>query len=123
MREKIITIEEVLQFSGKEEGHFFDRKSKQIKGAKIQKIAVAFANADGGDFIIGIKDNKEEVDVSRRWDGNNTLENFNSVFQALQEIVPSLPYTPTFLKNENDNTFCLLISVEKSSKVHSTADK
>ena len=44
---------------------------------KIQKISVALANADGGDFIVGIKEDKEEVDPMRRWCGASNKKFFN----------------------------------------------
>jgi ATP-dependent DNA helicase RecG len=51
--------EEALSYCEREEDHFFDRKAFKIKGEKVQRIAVAFANADGGEFVIGIADDKE----------------------------------------------------------------
>jgi hypothetical protein len=51
MREKILSNTEVLGLSTKLEGHFYDRKTKETDGKKIQKIACAFANADGGEPI------------------------------------------------------------------------
>ncbi len=35
-------------------------------GKTIQKIAVAFANADGGDFVIGIADLSNEPMAAKR---------------------------------------------------------
>jgi ATP-dependent DNA helicase RecG len=59
MKEKFLSPEEIWDLATKQEGHFFDRKAKAVDGKKVQKISVALANADGGDFIIGIKDEKE----------------------------------------------------------------
>lgn len=123
MKEKIIQEKERLDLSTRLEGHFFDRKAKEIDGKKIQKIACAFANADGGDFIVGIKDDKDEADPNNRWSGFLTKEEFNFVFQNLMEVSPSIPYVATFLKNSIDNTYTLQITIEKSEKVHNTADK
>lgn len=122
MNEKIISEYDVLVLSKRQESHFFDKKSKEIDGKKIQKIAVAFANADGGDFIIGIKDESDEISVNKRWDGYINKEDFNKVFQNLLEIKPSLPYTPEFLLNDNLKTYTLKITIEKSEKVHYTSD-
>ncbi len=122
MREKELSQEDVLKLASREEGHFYDRKSKGIEGRKIQKIACAFANADGGDFIIGIKDDKDESDPGKRWVGYQVKEELNFVFQNLLEIKPSIPYVATFLKNPTDNTYALQVTVEKSEKVHSAAD-
>jgi len=122
MKEKELNEKDKLELTSRQEGHFFDKKAKEIDGRKIQKIAVAFANADGGDFIIGIKDDKDEHDVNKRWDGANDKEYFNKVFENLLEIKPTVPYTPTFLYDPKTNSYTLLITVEKSEKVHYTSD-
>ena len=101
MKERKITREEKLYFSKRQESHFYDRKAKGIGGKKIQKIAVAFANADGGDFIVGIKDDKDEPDFKKRWAGGPDKEYFNEVFQNLMELTPSIPYIPEFLIDES----------------------
>ncbi|RPH31556.1 MAG: transcriptional regulator [Bacteroidales bacterium] len=123
MKDRKITNEEKMYFSKRQESHFYDRKAKEIGGKKIQKIAVAFANADGGDFIVGIKDDKDEPDFTKRWAGELNKEAFNEVFQNLIEISPSIPYSPEFLLDESSNTYALRITIEKSDKVHFTADK
>lgn len=122
MKEKLLTVQEVLEISSRQESHFFDRKAKEIDGKKIQKIAVAFANADGGDFVIGIKDDKDEPVVAKRWEGELIKEDLNKIFQNLLEIKPSVPYQATFLEHPIQKTFALLITVEKSEKVHQTSD-
>jgi len=123
MKIKEINKSEVLFLSGKLESHFYDKKAKEIDGKKIQKISVALANADGGDFIIGIKDDKEEPILNKKWSGSTDIEYFNKVFQAITEICPSIPYTPLFLKNIETNDFALMITIEKSQFVHYTSDK
>jgi hypothetical protein len=54
MNEQSITIEEALRLSSRAEDHFFDRKAPGLGGAKLQKLVVGFANADGGELIIGM---------------------------------------------------------------------
>jgi len=122
MKEKRISNNEIFDLASRQEGHFYDRKSKEIDGKKIQKIACAFANADGGDFIVGIKDDKDEPNPNKRWSGFATIEEFNHVFQNLVEVKPSVPYVATFLQNAADNSYALQITVEKSEKVHITTD-
>ena len=34
----------------REEDHFYDKKASSIAGKQVQKIAVALANADGGEL-------------------------------------------------------------------------
>jgi len=122
MKEKTLTQQDIDDLSLRQESHFYDKKAKAIDGRKVQKIATAFANADGGDFIIGIKDDKDEPDYTKRWDGETIKEEFNKVFQNIMEIKPSIPYTATFLLNPFANTYSLQVTVEKSEKVHHTAD-
>jgi len=122
MKEKILDSKDVFELSTRQEGHFYERKAKAISGKNIQKIVTAFANADGGDLLVGIRDEKDEPDTTKRWDGNIGKEYFNEVFQNIMEIKPSIPYTPIFLFNPADNTYALQITVEKSEKVHQTSD-
>jgi ATP-dependent DNA helicase RecG len=87
MKEKTLTEDEILDLSSRQEGHFYDRKAKEIDGKKIQKIAVAFANADGGDFIVGIKDDRDEPIAARRWNGADTKEYYNKILVAFVKRV------------------------------------
>ena len=110
-----------LNLIEKNESHFFDHKSMAIKGAKVQKICVAFANADGGEFIIGIKDFKEAPDKNKRWESGHNVEDFNQHLQAISEITPTLDFSCTFLNSTDFNGLVMQVRVEKSSSVHKTA--
>lgn len=121
MKERSLTEQEVLDFSDREESHFYDNKAFGLNGKQIQKIAVAFANADGGEFIVGIRDKKDEPVVAKRWQGIEDQETFNPVFQNLQEITPTVPHEIEFLKNPKGK-FALRVLIEKSDSVHKTAD-
>jgi ATP-dependent DNA helicase RecG len=44
-----ISSEEALALVEREESHFFDKKAAGVSGKQVQKIAVALANADGGE--------------------------------------------------------------------------
>lgn len=69
MRTREITRQEALSIASREESHFFDRKATKLDGKKTQKIGVAFANADGGEFYVGIADDKDATRVEDRWQG------------------------------------------------------
>jgi ATP-dependent DNA helicase RecG len=112
MKVRSITKNEILEIAERDESHFYDNKAFAISGKGIQKIAVA--NADGGEFIIGIKDKKEETDNQKRWEGIDDFEKFNFVFQNLNEINPTVPHIIEFLKDGND-TYALRISILNSS--------
>jgi len=122
MNTKTIGLNEADDLSKREESHFFDRKSFLIKGAKVQKVAVAFANSDGGEFVIGIADEKEEPDPSKRWKGASRIEDLNSHLQAVFEVTPSLDLKYEILKCEDKSGYTLRVLIEKSSEIHKTAD-
>ena len=54
-----MTIEEILS---KEENQIFDRKSINISPKDLAIPIVAFANADGGDIVIGITDKTRRIE-------------------------------------------------------------
>lgn len=54
-----MTIEDILS---REEGLTFDRKSIRIKPKDLAVTMIAFANADGGDLVVGITDGKKEIE-------------------------------------------------------------
>jgi ATP-dependent DNA helicase RecG len=56
MKMKEITLAESRDLCCRQEGHFFERKAVGVSGQKIQKAVVAFANADGGELVVGISD-------------------------------------------------------------------
>lgn len=64
MATRNLSFEEALELCTRQEDHFFDRKAFEIAPAKIERIAVAFANADGGEFVVGICDEKAEPDTA-----------------------------------------------------------
>jgi ATP-dependent DNA helicase RecG len=122
MRTRIITEDEVLALSTREESHFYDRKAKEISGKKVQKIAVAFANADGGEFVIGILDDKDEPDPAKRWQGASNLEELNSHLQVLFTVVPALSVWYEILRCDTRQGLVLMVMIEKTAEVHQTSD-
>ena len=114
MKVKEISEKEADELSDREEDHFFDKKALAIKGAKVQKIAVAFANSDGGEFAIGIADNRDEPNVTKRWMGGAGIEDFNSHLQALSEISPTLDFSCLFLACKEKRGYVMLVRVEKA---------
>lgn len=122
MDTKTISKDDALRLATRPEDHFFDRKAAAIKGAKLQKAAVAFANADGGEIYIGVGDDKDEPDPAKRWRGASSIEEFNQHIQALTEVQPALPMDLTFLKADGGSRYVLRVVIEKSQAVHKTAD-
>ena len=52
----MVQLDEVTQFSHMPEGQYFDRKSARIKPEDAVRHVIAFANASGGQLVIGIED-------------------------------------------------------------------
>ncbi len=118
-----LTKNEALELCSMQEGHSFDRKAYEIQPKKIQKIAVAFANSDGGEIVIGIADDSDEAIPEKRWKGALRIEDYNSHIQALTEVIPTLDMKISFLTCKILTGYVLHIIIEKSSSVHQTSDK
>src|SRR5687768_5026301 len=112
METRLITAEEVHALSTREESHFFERKSAQVSGRGVQKICVAFANADGGELLIGLADNDEQPDPDKRWQGVPKLEDLNSHLQSIFDIQPSLDLRYEFLKSDGKSNYVLRVLIE-----------
>ena len=122
MKEHEISESDLLALSERTEGHFFDRKATAISGQKLQKIVVAFANADGGEIVVGIADDKDEPDPKKRWNGHRTVEQFNGHLQAIHQLNPSVDARYEFLKTDSRDTIVLHVFLERSADVNKTAD-
>lgn len=122
MQVREVSKVDALALSSQPEGHFYDRKAHQIKGAKLQKIVCAFANADGGDVYVGIADDKDEADAKKRWAGAPSMEEYNQLIQSTLEVNPSPPIIMEFLKSPLSDNYILHIQVDKSQSVHQTSD-
>lgn len=123
MQIKEISKKEVLEYCTKQEDHFFDRKAFGIKGEKVQRIAVALANADGGEFVIGVSDDKEYDDPMLRWNPVDKIESFNDVIANLSMPEPTIDYRCVFLRQKGTRGYVLHVSIEKGLHVHETSSK
>jgi ATP-dependent DNA helicase RecG len=122
MQVKTISADDALAVASRQEDHFFDRKAAAIKGAKLQKGAVAFANSDGGEIFVGVADSDDEPDPPKRWQGVPNIEDFNQLIQALSEVQPALPMELAFLRADGAPHYVLHVQLEKSQSVHKTSD-
>ncbi len=123
-----ISEQDAITFLNEEEDHFFDVTQKDYKGEAVQKKCAAFANADGGDLLIGIHDRKDK-DLPggkfERWNGFKIQEDANNVVADISKnISPNITNIALeFLeieKNENLGKI-LKVAIEKSPDVHYTA--
>ena len=123
MEERTISRDEALALVNRDESHFWDFKSVRSGGAVVQKIATALANAEGGEFVVGVEDMKTGSGLDR-WKGFASQEDANWVHTALvKEISPPVPYEMEFLRVAGRPALGLacLVSVQKSPDVHKTA--
>lgn len=103
-----------------EENHFLDLKSKDIKPSKLQTHFVAFANSDGGEIYVGVKDRKA---MSERIDGYKSIEEANSIIKVLlEETSPSVENVEMEFIDFAVKGFVLKIVIPKSPKVHYTSE-
>jgi ATP-dependent DNA helicase RecG len=114
---------DALSFCERQEDHFFDRKAFEVRPAKLQRLAVAFANSDGGEFVVGITDSNQEPDPYKRWQGKGDIEDFNQHIQVLTEATPTLPFRFSFLTCVHMPGYVLHVEVDKSGQVHQTTDR
>jgi len=122
LRNVKLSAEDAVAICAREEGHFFDHKALGVSGKTLQKHAVAFANADGGEVCVGIADDSDEPDPANRWQGAGKPEEFNGLLQSLFDIQPTLALTYEVLFSEGQSGYVLRITIDKSADVHKTAD-
>jgi ATP-dependent DNA helicase RecG len=121
MLTKVISKEDAAALIKKSEDHFFDQKAKEVSGAKVQRALVAFANADGGELLVGVADPKAGMSDVARWQGHAAIEDFNGVIQAITGIQPPLPCSMAFFASQDLPGVVLFVRVDKSSQVHKTS--
>jgi ATP-dependent DNA helicase RecG len=120
---RAISEEEANKILARPESHFWDDKSAKSKGGTIQKIGCAFANADGGEFAVGIEDRKAKSGLDR-WQGFASEEDGNFIHQSLvKDVDPGVPYAIDWLEIEGkaEQGIIALITIQKSASVHKTA--
>jgi ATP-dependent DNA helicase RecG len=112
-KEKILIINE---------GHFSELKAIEIRPAKLTRTICAFANADGGELYIGIDEDKDTK--TRTWRGFENQEAANSHIQTFEALFPlGQEYSYTFLSCDDNNTFVLLVEVQKTQTIKSATDE
>lgn len=124
MDTRTISVGEALDLISRGESHFWDFKSAMSSGKVIQKIGCALANADGGEFLVGVEDAKTGEGLDR-WKGFASVEDGNHIMQSLSaDVTPPVPYVAEWLRvdgHESAGLACLL-SIRKSPTVHEAAD-
>jgi ATP-dependent DNA helicase RecG len=81
-----ITPEQARFILDLDEGHFADLKSLDIAPAKLTKSISAFANADGGELLIGVDEDRNTG--VRTWRGFENAEAANGHLQPFEALFP-----------------------------------
>ena len=98
------------------EGQQFDRKSFRVEPKALAVIAVAFANADGGDIVIGVEDDGRITGVNGNEDHLNELLRVPFDF-----CIPSINAEAHFVDCTDDGgdaNRVLVMHIEPSMRVH-----
>ena len=116
-----ITDKEANQLLNKEESQFFDYKDKEIKPAKLTRTLVAFANSDGGELLIGVR--QVQAKTKQSWHGFSSLEDANSCIAAFDEIFPlNEGCTYSFVVCDAYPGYLLNVVVSKTRDIKKTQD-
>lgn len=102
-------------YCSERENQFFDRKSARKRPLDILKHLVAFANAEGGQLVIGIEDNGEVTGFN--YEGCHGIDEYRNIF--LTELKET-PISPKFdildvKNNKNNDDKILIITVDVSA--------
>ena len=110
--------QEVLSYI---EGHFLDVKAKDIKPARLTRTVSAFANADGGEVYIGIKENS--LPFHYKWEGFSNPEEPTVTCRHSSHYSRSVKTISTiFLSHSKHTGLILQVIVRKTKGVVKASD-
>ena len=109
------TLHDLSFYCFNNENQFFDRKSARIKPLDILKHLVAFANAEGGQLVLGIEDNGDITGFNYK--GAHKIDEYRNIFITELRETPINPKFDIYdVKNKNNqDDKILIISVDISS--------
>lgn len=99
------------------ESQYLDRKSAREKPQELLKHLIAFANADGGQLVIGIEDDKQGNIITGFKDGRAySIDDFKKIDREMRETPLDLSFEEIPVVNhKGEDDPILVISVELSS--------
>lgn len=108
---------ELSYYQYSSENQYLDRKSARKKPQELLKHLIAFANADGGQLVIGIEDEKQGNIITGFKDGQAyPVEDFKKIDREMRETPLDLSFEEIPVVNyKGENDLILVISVELSS--------
>lgn len=99
------------------ESQYLDRKSARKKPSELLKHLIAFANADGGQLVIGIEDEKQNNIITGFRDSRAyPIEEFEKIDREMRDNPLNIKYKRVSVENyKGEDDFILIVSVELSS--------
>lgn len=103
---RLTNPDEIATLAERNEGQLFDRKSHKIAPAKLSHTMSSFANADGGDLLVGMEDDGT-------WSGFQKMEDANPILTVAADHMRAEFYSLEFIENPDDKTYGLLFSIDR----------
>ena len=110
-------LQELSYYQFTPESQYLDRKSARKKPQELLKHLIAFANADGGQLVIGIEDKKQGNIITGFKDARAyPIDDFKKIDREMRETPLDLSFEEIPVVNHRgEDDFILIISVELSS--------
>lgn len=107
------------------EGQFSEVKAKEISPGKLTKAISAFANTDGGDLYVGVREEMLGGGVKKRsWDGFRDVEAANGHLQTFERLFPlGTGFQYEFLKCEKKPGLVLHAQVSRTPAIANADDR
>lgn len=117
MENKRDLIQTLSHYQFSPESQHLDRKSARKKPSELLKHLIAFANADGGQLVIGIEDDKQNNIITGFKDGRAyPLDEFKKIDREMRDTPLDLSFEEIPVRNhKGEDDVILVISVELSS--------
>lgn len=102
-------------YCSERENQFFERKSAKIKPLDILKHLVAFANAEGGELVIGIEDKGDITGFN--YEEAHGIDEYRNIFLTELRETPIYPRFDILdvKNNKDDDDKILVITVDISA--------
>lgn len=106
------------------EGQFSEIKSKDVSPGKLTKAIAAFANTDGGDLYVGIREDILGGGIKQReWSGFQDIEAANGHLQTFERLFPlGTGFQYEFLKCETKPGLVLHAQVSRTHAIAKADD-
>ena len=115
-----ISAEQAAHLLEREEGHFLDNKAIDVRPAKLTKSLSAFANADGGELMVGFAEPEPGI---FEWRGFRRPEDANGHIQHLEDWFPySGDFVYDFINCRDLPGHVLRVNVNKTRDLRKASD-